>query len=161
MNEFTRSSALCLLMLGVICTAAGDATTAEKAPEADKSTQQKLTAEQSSCINYCNAAEATCSSEVRRARAECSKRAANQGRDPFTMRNNDYTYFCGYFGNANACGAGTYTAACRNRFRSTYGLCVDAIQNNIASMRYDCYQTERTAQNYCRGELRECRATCK
>ena len=115
---------------------------------------------QESCASYCDAAETRCSSEVRRARQQCSKRAANAGRDPFTMRNNDYTYFCGYFNNAGACGAGTYSGSCRTRFARTYGLCIDAIQQNIASMRYDCHQTETTAQRYCRDELRECKAAC-
>ena len=95
-----------------------------------------------SCLSNCDAAETRCSSEVRRARQQCSKVAANAGRDPFTMRNNDYTYFCGYFNNAGACGAGSYSNSCKSRFARTYGLCIDAIQQNIASMRYDCYQNE-------------------
>jgi hypothetical protein len=130
-------------------------------PEPSSQTPAANPTPQQICMSECDAAETRCSSDVRRARAECSKRAANSGRDPFTMRNNDYTYFCGYFGNGSACGSGNHSGACRKRFSRTYGLCVDAIQNNIASMRYDCFQTERTAQTYCRNELRDCKATCK
>lgn len=113
------------------------------------------------CINHCNAADSKCGSEVRRARQECSKRAANGGRDPFTMRNNDYTYFCGYFGNQGRCGSDIYSQGCKNRYAHTYGLCVDRMQDNIASMRYDCYINERDAQNFCRDELRDCKAACE
>lgn len=120
---------------------------------------EQATPARSSCINYCNAADTKCSSEVRRARQECSKRAANAGRDPFTMRN-DYTYFCGYFGNQGRCGSGSYSQACKNRYAHTYGVCVDRMEDNIASMRYDCYTNERDAQNFCRDELRECKAAC-
>lgn len=159
----TRISLLSLALLGVLSIASADApveTPTDTAESAATAPAVKLTPQQM-CMNECDAAETRCSSDVRRARAECSKRAANAGRDPFTMRNSDYTYFCGYFGNGNACGSGNYSGACRKRFTRTYGLCVDAIQNNIASMRYDCFQTERTAQNYCRDELRECKAACK
>ena len=148
------------LLMGLMCSAFGDSPAEPKAPAAQPSTAPALTPAQQ-CANYCDAAETACSSEVRRARAECSKRAATNGRDPFTQRNNDYAYFCGYFGNGNACGTGTYSTSCRSRFRRTYGVCVDYIQNNIASMRYDCYQTERTTQAYCRDELRDCKAACK
>jgi hypothetical protein len=135
---------------------------AKTAATSDKSTAApaKVSEERTSCLSFCDTAETRCGSEVRRARAECSKRAANQGRDPFTMRNNDYGYFCGYFGNANACGAGAYSNSCKGRFSRTYGLCMAAMQQNIASMRYDCIQTERTAQGYCRDELRDCKAAC-
>ena len=51
------------------------------------------------CINQCEIFNGSCNSEVRQARQECSKKAANSGRDPMTMRNNDYTYFCSYFRN--------------------------------------------------------------
>lgn len=124
-------------------------------------TAEQATPTRTSCINHCNAAETKCSSEVRRARQQCSKRAANSGRDPFTMRNNDYTYFCGYFGNSGRCGSDTYSQGCRNRFARTYDLCIDAMQENIASMRYDCYVNERDAQNFCRDELRDCKAVCQ
>jgi len=109
------------------------------------------------CQSQCDAAETQCSSEVRRARQQCSKAAATAGRDPFTMRNSDYAYFCGYFNDSGRCGN---SGSCQSRFRQTYGLCVDAIQQNVASMRYDCQQTESTAQRYCRDELRQCKAQC-
>ncbi|HMN45809.1 MAG TPA: hypothetical protein PKE27_14620 [Povalibacter sp.] len=147
MRTITRTLVLSLSLLGVTTAGYGD-----PAVDAGAKADAKTT-----CMNQCDAAETRCSSEVRRARQQCSKRAANAGRDPFTMRNNDYTYFCGYFNNAGYCGNG---AACRSRFARTYGLCVDAIQQNIASMRYDCYQTETTAQRYCRDELRDCKAAC-
>ena len=143
MNKTTRMLVLSLLTLGI-----------STAGHSDPATQ---TSARNACVKQCESAETQCSSEVRRARQQCSKRAANAGRDPFTMRNNDYTYFCGYFNNAGYCGNGT---ACRSRFARTYGLCVDAIQQNVASMRYDCQQTETTAQRYCRDELRECKASC-
>ena len=149
---------LSLLLVTLVSTSFGE--TPQK-PATNKSSQSAAaSSERNSCLSYCDSVETQCSSEVRRARSECSKRAATQNRDPFTMRNNDYGYFCGYFGNANACGTGAYSGACRSRFSRTYGLCVAAIQENVASMRYDCQQTERTAQTYCRDELRECKASC-
>lgn len=114
-----------------------------------------------SCVNHCNAAESKCSSEVRRARAQCSRNAASSGRDPYTGRN-DYTYFCRHFDNpSRVCGSDVYTGSCQARFAQRYGLCVDAMYNNIASMRYDCYKNERDAQDFCREELRDCKSTCK
>jgi len=148
MRNITKSLVLSLSLFGVTLAAFGDPA-ANTGAEVDTKT---------TCASQCDAAETRCSSEVRRARQQCSKRAANAGRDPFTMRNNDYSYFCGYFNNAGHCGNG---AACRSRFTRTYGLCVDAIQQNIASMRYDCQQTETTAQRYCRDELRDCKAACQ
>jgi hypothetical protein len=109
------------------------------------------------CINQCNVANGQCNSEVRRARQECSRKAANSGRDPMTMRNDDYTYFCSYFHNPGRQGPGNFRA----RFTQHYNLCVDVMQQNIASMRYDCFRNERDAQNICRGELRECQAFCQ
>lgn len=120
---------------------------------------EQATPSRNSCINQCNSADSKCNSEVRRARQECSKKAANGGRDPFTMRS-DYAYFCGYFGNQGRCGSDTYSQGCKNRYARTYGLCVDRMQDNIASMRYDCYTSERDAQNFCRDELRDCKAVC-
>jgi hypothetical protein len=115
---------------------------------------------QSSCINRCNAADTKCGSEVRRARQECSRVASTGGRDPMTMRTNDYTYFCGYFGNGGVhCGADFYTRGCQARFNYRYGVCLDSMQN-IAGMRYDCYKAERDSQNMCRDELRDCKAAC-
>ncbi len=165
----TRISWVCLALFGMLPLAIADTpveTTSQATETSDESSSSAQTpvaalTPQQVCMNECDAAETRCSSEVRRARAECSKRAANSGRDPFTMRNNDYTYFCGYFGNGSGCGAGNHSGACRKRFARTYGLCVDAIQDNIASMRYDCFQTERTAQTYCRNELRDCKAACR
>lgn len=110
------------------------------------------------CINQCEIANGSCNSEVRQARQECSKKAASSGRDPMTMRNNDYTYFCSYFRNpSRRDGPGNFTA----RFTQHYNVCIDVMQQNIASMRYDCYRNERDAQNICRTELRECQAACQ
>jgi hypothetical protein len=110
------------------------------------------------CINQCEIYNGTCNSEVRQARQECSKNAANSGRDPMTMRNNDYTYFCSYFRNPGGRrGPGNYGA----RFAQHYNACIDVMQQNIASMRYDCYRNERDAQSICRTELRECQAACQ
>jgi hypothetical protein len=109
------------------------------------------------CINQCNVSDGQCNSEVRRARQECSRKAANSGRDPMTMRNDDYTYFCSYFHNPGRQGPGNFRA----RFTQHYNLCIDVMQQNIASMRYDCFRNERDAQNICRGELRECQAACQ
>lgn len=111
-----------------------------------------------SCINQCEIFNGTCNSEVRQARQECSKKAANSGRDPMTMRNNDYTYFCSYFRNPGSRrGPGNYS----DRFVQHYNVCIDVMQQNIASMRYDCYRNERDAQSICRTELRECQAACQ
>jgi hypothetical protein len=109
------------------------------------------------CVSQCEISNGTCNSEVRQARQECSKNAANSGRDPMTMRNNDYTYFCSYFRNPGRRGPGNFT----DRFTQHYNVCIDVMQQNIASMRYDCYRNERDAQNICRGELRECQASCQ
>jgi hypothetical protein len=155
----TTTASLSLLLIALITAASADTPASPATTKTDASAKQ-VSPERSSCLSYCDSAETHCSSEVRRARSECSKHAANQGRDPFTMRNNDYGYFCGYFGNSGACGSGPYSNSCRTRFSRTYGLCMTEIQENIASMRYDCFQTERTAQGYCRDELRECKASC-
>jgi len=158
----TRTRLLGLLMIALTSTAFGDTPPAAK-PQANASAQaaKKPSAERASCLNYCDTAEGQCSSAVRQARSECSKRAATEGRDPFTMRNkDDYGYFCGYFGNGSACGTGAYSNSCRSRFSHTYGVCMSTLRENVASMRYDCFQTERAAQNYCRDELRECKAAC-
>lgn len=109
------------------------------------------------CITQCEIANGTCNSEVRQARQECSRNAANSGRDPMTMRNNDYTYFCSYFRNPGRRGPGNYT----DRFVQHYNACIDVMQQNIASLRYDCYRNERDAQSICRTELRECQASCQ
>jgi hypothetical protein len=109
------------------------------------------------CIKQCSLADGKCNSEVRQARQECSRNAANSGRDPMTMRNNDYSYFCSYFRNPGRRGPGNFEA----RFTQHYDLCVDVMQQNIASMRYDCYRNEKDAQNICRSELRDCQAACE
>ncbi|MGH8178956.1 MAG: hypothetical protein ACREV5_22070 [Steroidobacter sp.] len=114
------------------------------------------------CLNHCNAASTKCGSEVRRAKQECSRMASTGGRDPMTMRNNDYSYFCGYFGESGLqCGSGFYSRACEARFNQRYGTCIDAMQNNIMSMRHDCFLAERSAQNFCRDELQDCKAACQ
>ena len=128
------------------------------ASEPDRTTKPSAAlSARKACINQCELANGTCNSEVRQARQECSKNAANSGRDPMTMRNSDYTYFCSYFRNTGRRGSGNYAA----RFAQHYDVCIDVIQQNIASMRYDCYRNERDAQNVCRAELRECQAACQ
>ena len=145
MNKITRT--LALLGLALAATVHAD-------PEAKK-------AQQNACTKECDVAEAQCSSDVRRAKQECSKRAATAGRDPFTMVNSEYVSFCGYFNNAGYCGTGSRGDACRSRFARNYGLCVDSIQKNVASSRYDCQQTETSTQRLCRDELRACKASCQ
>lgn len=111
------------------------------------------------CLSQCDAAEARCGSEVRRARQQCSKTAANGGREPLG-RNYDLAYFCAYFDQpGRRCGPGAYGRDCQARFAHRYGLCVETL-NNVAAMRYDCYRSERDAQNFCREELRDCKAAC-
>jgi hypothetical protein len=126
---------------------------------ADENTRKPSSAETSrkTCVNQCNLANGNCNSEVRRARQECSRNAANGGRDPMTMRNNDYTYFCSYFRNPGYPGPGNFDA----RFAQHYRLCINLMQESIASMRYDCYRNERDTQNICRTELRDCQASCQ
>ena len=109
------------------------------------------------CISQCELANGTCNSEVRQARQECSRNAANAGRDPMTLRSNDYSYFCSYFRNPGRRGPGNFA----DRFSEHYQLCVDVMQQNIAALRYDCYRNERDAQNICRSELRDCQAACQ
>lgn len=123
---------------------------AAKAPTAAETARK-------SCVNQCEISNGTCNSEVRQARQECSKKAANSGRDPMTMRNNDYTYFCSYFRNPGRRGPGNFN----DRFTQHYNLCIDVMQQNIAQMRYDCYRNERDAQSICRSELRDCQASCQ
>ena len=133
------------------------------APQVEKATNKpgdasrKQTAARQACIKQCGLADGKCNSEVRQARQECSRNAANSGRDPMTMRNNDYTYFCSYFRNPGRRGPGNFEA----RFSQHYNLCVDVMQQNIASMRYDCYRNEKDAQTICRSELRDCQAACQ
>jgi hypothetical protein len=160
----TKSRLLSIALLSIAFVAHGDSPVGAKVNgiEVGKSSAapaEQATTARSTCLNHCNAASTRCGSDVRRARQQCSRKAANGGRDPFTMRN-DYTYFCGYFGDQGRCGSDSYSQGCRNRYARTYGLCVDRMQDNIASMRYDCYINERDAQNFCRDELRECKQVC-
>ncbi len=128
------------------------------------------------CMSQCAANEQRCSREVRRARTDCQRVAANGGRDVFTGRpdtNNgsanrreegngiDYGAFCSYFAHPDAsCGSGYYSSSCQRRLSYRHGLCLNAM-NNIASLRYDCYRTERDASNQCREDLRDCNAACQ
>ena len=130
--------------------------TATTEPDRAKKTTPAETARQQ-CINQCSLSDGQCNSEVRRARQECSRKAANSGRDPMTMRNDDSTYFCSYFHNPGRQGPGNFRA----RFTQHYNLCIDVMRQNIASMRYDCFRNERDAQNICRSELRECQSACQ
>jgi hypothetical protein len=136
------------------------------------------------CMNHCASADTRCGSEVRRARSDCSRLAASGGRDPFgstrgtmtsgpmtnqpqardpmTGRTYNYAYFCDYFNNpGRACGNDRYAQACQMRFANRYNICVEVMDNNVASAKYDCYKSEKDAQNYCRDELRDCQAACK
>jgi hypothetical protein len=113
-----------------------------------------------SCLARCEKAESACSTQVRRARQDCSKKAATAGRDPMSMRRDYSTYFCGYFGSPSRCSRDPLARDCSSRFSRRHGLCVDAIQDNIAAQRYDCYLNERDAQTFCRDELRDCKETC-
>jgi hypothetical protein len=131
---------------------------------------------QSSCVSQCASNEQRCSREVRRARTECQRVAANGGRDPYTGRpstynNNggrretdngvDYGAFCNYFAHPDlSCGSGYYSGDCQRRLSHRHGICLNAM-NNIASLRYDCYRTERDATHQCREDLRDCQATCQ
>jgi hypothetical protein len=112
------------------------------------------------CLDQCNRAERRCGAKVRNARSQCSRNAANGGRDPFTGRNKDTSYFCGYFSQANSeCSRDAY-GVCQARFQHRYGVCVDAMYN-IAAMRFDCIKSEREAAGFCREELRDCTAACQ
>ena len=144
-----------VVRLGTLCVAlawlaVGVAEDAPKAPTAADATRK-------TCVSQCEISNGTCNSKVRQARQECSKKAANSGRDPMTMRNPDYTYFCSYFRNPGRRGPGNFT----DRFTQHYNVCIDVMQQNIAQMRYDCYRNERDAQSICRTELRECQAACQ
>lgn len=132
------------------------ASAAAETAESPKKADPAETARQS-CIQQCNLANGHCNSEVRQARQECSRNAANSGRDPMTMRNDEYSYFCSYFHDPGYQGPGNFRA----RFTQHYSSCINLMQRNIASMRHDCYLNERDAQNICRGELRECQAACQ
>jgi hypothetical protein len=129
------------------------------------------------CMSQCAANEQRCSREVRRARTDCQRVAANGGRDVFTGRQSgtyngsanrhegdngiDYRAFCSYFANPDAsCGPGYYNRSCQQRLSYRHGICLNAM-NNIASLRYDCFRTERDASNQCREDLRDCNTACQ
>ncbi len=112
--------------------------------------------QRSQCLQACAAASGQCNSEVRQARQQCSRNAANAGRDPLSMRKDDYAYFCSYFTNPGRCAFGD----CQRRFTGHLNLCLNVMQKNIAAMRHDCFRNERDAQRICRTELRACEATC-
>jgi hypothetical protein len=131
-------------------------------PDAQTASSEDAKPSRANCISRCNTAEVRCGAEVRRSRQECSRNAAVAGRDPLSARGNDYTYFCGYFANpARGCGGGFYAHSCAARFQQRHAQCLDALHGDIAGMRYDCFRAERDAQNMCREELRDCRATCE
>lgn len=126
-----------------------------------KSTPPEARPPKAQCVASCNRTERRCSAKVRRARSECSRNAANAGRDPFTGRNKDTSYFCGHFSQPeHECSRDIYSNPCQARYRYRYGLCVEAMYN-IASMRFDCIKSERDAMSYCREELRDCTQACR
>ena len=159
---------VCVLLSALGATITERSVAAEIAPQVEKASNSPIgqpaapkpaaaEAARQTCIKQCGLADGKCNSEVRQARQECSRNAANSGRDPMTMRNNDYTYFCNYFRNPGRRGPGNFEA----RFTQHYDVCIDVVQQNIASMRYDCYRNERDTQNICRSELRDCQAACQ
>lgn len=152
-----RLGSLCVALAWLAVSVAEDTgAPVEKTAAATKAPTAAETARKA-CVNQCEISNGTCNSEVRQARQECSKKAANSGRDPMTMRNSDYTYFCSYFRNPGRRGPGNFN----DRFTQHYNLCIDVMQQNIAQMRYDCYRNERDAQSICRSELRDCQASCQ
>jgi hypothetical protein len=144
---------LCMALLWI-----GASTAEDTKSVSDRSAKQQTPAETArrECISQCEIANGSCNSQVRQARQECSRKAANSGRDPMTTRN-DYAYFCSYFRNPGRRGPGNFA----DRFSRHYDVCIDVMQQNIASMRYDCYRNERDAQSVCRTELRDCQAECQ
>jgi hypothetical protein len=144
-----------------------------KEKEQDKDAQPPPHA---TCMSQCAANEQRCSREVRRARTDCQRVAANGGRDVFTGRQDtyngsanrreggngvDYGAFCNYFANPDSsCGSGYYARSCQQRLAYRHGVCLNAM-NNIASLRYDCYRTERDASSQCREDLRDCSTACQ
>lgn len=160
-----RLVSLALALIGAAAIASDTAPSA--APERTAASLGKDTATgnkaaRAQCVNQCTAKDAKCGSDVRRARQECSRNAANAGRDPMTMRRNDYGYFCGHFLNpAVQCGAGYYASGCIARYEHRYALCIDDMSYNIAALRYDCFKAERDATRMCRAELQDCRRACE
>ena len=144
---------------------------ATAAMSADNDSSEKQTPKvptRTACLNHCQSAEGRCSREVRSARRDCERVAANGGRDVFTGRRSnsngygiDYGQFCNYFANAEVnCGSDYYSRSCQARLAQRHGICLDAMQN-IAQLRYDCFRTERDANNQCRAELSDCKAACQ
>ncbi|NLG77340.1 MAG: hypothetical protein GX535_13990 [Xanthomonadaceae bacterium] len=107
-----------------------------------------------SCTAQCNSAHARCGSQVRRARQQCSRVAVTGGRESFEPYQ-DPEVFCAYFRRPRNCGPG-----CEARFAQHFAMCMKAV-DNPASMRQDCMDQERQAQNFCRQELRECEMACR
>jgi hypothetical protein len=141
-----------ILALCLVAILAGVATAADKGKAVVQAQEQ--------CVNQCNRAEGRCGAKVRTARSQCSRNAANAGRDPFTGRSKDTSYFCGYFSQAdNECRRDAY-GGCQARFQQRYGVCVDTMYN-IAALRFDCIKSEREALGFCREELRDCTAACQ
>jgi hypothetical protein len=141
---------------------------ATAAISADNKAQGEKVPPQAACMKQCAASEQHCSREVRRARAGCQRVAANGGRDVFTGRPRsngyngiDYGAFCNYFATPDSsCGAGYYRSSCQQRLAHRHGICLDAMEN-IASLRYDCFRTERDANAQCREDLRDCKTACE
>lgn len=148
---------LCVTLAWLGVSVAEDTAAPVEKPAAVAKAPTAAQAARKACVSQCEISNGTCNSEVRQARQECSKKAANSGRDPMTMRNSDYTYFCSYFRNPGRRGPGNFN----DRFTQHYNLCIDVMQQNIAQMRYDCYRNERDAQSICRSELRDCQASCQ
>lgn len=130
--------------------------TVEPASATETPPAEPIHSERTQCLQECAIASGQCNSEVRQARQECSRSAANAGRDPLSMRKDDYAYFCSYFTNPGRCAFGD----CQRRFSGHLNLCLNVMQKNIAAMRHDCFRNERDAQRICRTELRACEATC-
>ena len=144
------------------------AISADNAVSTDSKTRSAKVPPQAACMNQCAANEQRCSREVRRARTGCQRVAANGGRDVFTGRPRsnsangvDYGAFCNYFATPDlSCGVGYYRSTCQQRLAYRHGVCLDAMEN-IASLRYDCFRTERDANSQCREDLRDCKTTCE
>jgi hypothetical protein len=161
-------AALCCWVVAAALSAESPAVTATvNGAEVAKSekTQQEPPAKpaKTSCMNRCTTNDVKCGSEIRRAKTECARTASMAGRDPLTMRApNDYSYFCGFFGNASMmCGSDAYTGSCTARFQHRYATCLHTMDNDVAAMRFDCMKAEREAQRMCREELQDCKASCE
>ena len=164
-----RSSAcyVITLLFGFAGLAAADSTVkaavggVEAAATADKAIAGKpatpLTAQQK-CVARCETDNGRCNSDVRRGRQECSKKAANNGNNPFTGRPDDA--YCGYF-NADHCGYYNNRGSCGQRFERRYSECVEWMRGNISAQRFDCFKAETKAQGLCRAELQDCQAECQ